>query len=136
MESLLKLYGLTLVTFLAIDLLWLGIVARPFYRRHLGFMLAPHPNWGAAILFYLLFVAGILVFVVMPGLEAASWTSVLLRGAFFGLVTYAAYDLTNQATAKDWPVVVTVVDMIWGSVLTMTVATAGVAIGRWLHLGR
>jgi uncharacterized membrane protein len=136
MAYLLKLYGLTLVAFFAIDLLWLGVVARSFYRRHLGFMLAPHPNWWAAILFYLLFVAGVLVFVVMPSLQASSWTSILLRGAFFGLVTYAAYDLTNQATAKDWPVVVTVVDMIWGSVLTMTVATIGVALGRWLNLTR
>lgn len=132
MTYYLKLYAATLVAFFAIDMVWLGLVARTFYKRHLGFLMAPIPNWPAAILFYLLFIAGILVFVVVPGLSDGSLKTTLMRAALFGLVTYATYDLTNLATVKDWPVLVTVVDMIWGTVLTVTVSLAGFMAGRWL----
>lgn len=127
-----KLYAVTLLAFFAIDMVWLGLVAPKFYRTHIGFLLAPSPNWLAAIIFYLLFIAGILVFVVVPGLGDAATATTLLRGAFFGLVTYATYDLTNQATVKDWPVIVTVVDLIWGTLLTAAVSYAGLLAGRWL----
>lgn len=127
-----KLYLLTLVAFLAIDMVWLGLVARGFYRKYLGYLLSPSPNWIAAILFYLLFVAGILVFAVVPGLEAGTLGKAVLLGALFGLFTYATYDLTNQATIKDWPLVITLVDLVWGTVLSSTVAWIGFVIGRWL----
>lgn len=126
----LKLYLATLAVFLTIDLAWLGFIARPFYQKHLGYILASPPNWIAAILFYLIFVAGILVFVVVPGLNTESFTTTLLRAGFFGLVTYATYDLTNLATVKDWPAIVTFVDMIWGTVLSIAVSCAGLAIGK------
>ena len=132
MAYYLKLYIAILVAFLAIDMLWLGLLARTFYRKHLGYIMAPSPNWPAAIIFYLLFLVGLLIFVVLPGLEAGSFTSTLLRGALFGLITYATYDLTNQATIRDWPVVVTVVDMCWGVVLSVAVSTIGFFAGRWL----
>lgn len=132
MGHYLKLYGATLVAFFAIDMLWLGLVARSFYRQHLGFLLSPNVNWVAALLFYLLFIAGILVFVVLPGLKADSLRTTLLYGAFFGLVTYATYDLTNLATVKQWPLIVTVVDLLWGMVLTAAVSTAGFFAGKWL----
>lgn len=128
----LKLYLITLFAFFAIDMLWLGVVARTFYRKHLGFLLTPSPNWIAAIIFYLLFIVGILVFVVLPGLKDDSLRSTLLRAALFGLITYATYDLTNLATVKDWPVLVTVVDMIWGMVLSVAVSFVGFMAGKWL----
>jgi len=127
-----KLYLLTLVAFFAIDMVWLGLVARGFYRKHLGFLLAPNPNWAAAILFYLLFVVGLLVFAVVPGLRAGSLGKALLLGALFGLLTYATYDLTNLATIKDWPLVITVVDMVWGVILASLVTCSGFLIGQWL----
>jgi len=127
-----KLYFATLVAFLAIDMLWLGLVARTFYRKYLGFLMAPSPNWPAAIIFYLLFVVGIVVFAVLPGLEANSLKETLLRAALFGLIAYATYDLTNLATVKDWPLIVTIVDLIWGTVVSVVVSYAGYMAGKWL----
>jgi uncharacterized membrane protein len=127
-----KLYFATLIAFFAIDMVWLGLVARTFYRKYLGFLMAPNPNWLAAILFYALFIVGILVFVVVPGLKDNSLKTTLLRAALFGLVTYATYDLTNLATVKDWPVLITVVDLIWGTVLSVAVSGVGFFAGKWL----
>lgn len=132
MAYYLKLYFATLVAFFAIDMFWLGLVARTFYREQLGFLMAPNTNWAAAIVFYLLFILGIVVLVVLPGLEDDSLRTTLLRGALFGLVTYATYDLTNLATLKDWPLLMTVVDMIWGTVLSMAVSFASFMAGKWL----
>ncbi len=128
-----KVYLASLVGFLAIDMVWLVVVARGFYRKHLGFLLSDQPNWWAAIAFYLLFVAAVLVFAVGPGLQSNSLRKAALLGGFFGLVTYATYDLTNLATVKDWPWVVTVVDMVWGTVLTATVGCIGYLAGTWLR---
>ncbi len=128
----LKLYLCTLVAFFAVDMVWLGLIARGFYQKHLGFLLRTPPNWTAAIVFYLLFVAGLLVFVVVPGLQAGSTKKVLILGALFGLITYATYDLTNHATVKDWPWIVTVVDLLWGGVLATVVSYLGFLAGRWL----
>ena len=127
-----KLYLLTLIAFFAIDMVWLGLVARGFYQQHLGFLLRSSPNWTAAIIFYLLFVLGILVFVVVPGLQAGSAKKVLLLGALFGVITYATYDLTNLATVKNWPLIVTVVDLAWGGVLATSVGYLGFLAGKWL----
>ena len=128
----LKLYLVTLIVFFAIDMVWLGLVARTFYRKYLGFLMAPSPNWLAAIIFYLLFIVGILVFVVVPGLEANSLKTTLLRAALFGLITYATYDLTNLATVKDWPVLITVVDMAWGTALSVMVSLGSFMAGKRL----
>ena len=127
-----KLYFGTLLAFFAVDMVWLGLVARGFYSKHIGFLLSPSPKWAAAILFYLLFVVGLLVFAILPGLQAGSLVRALLLGALFGLLTYATYDLTNLATVKDWPLIVTIVDMIWGTTLATIVTLAGFYIGRWL----
>ncbi len=129
----LKLYLVSLAAFFAIDMFWLGLVARSFYQQYLGFLLAPSPNWLVAAIFYLLFIAGILFFVVVPGLERDSFKATLLRAALFGLITYATYDLTNLATLKDWPVLLTVVDMIWGTVLSVLVSSVGFMVGKWLR---
>ena len=128
----LKLYLCTLVAFFAIDMVWLGLVARGFYQKHLGFLLRANPNWSAAIVFYLLFILGLLVFVVVPSLQAGSAKKLMILGALFGLITYATYDLTNLATVKDWPWIVTVVDMLWGAVLATSVSYLGFLAGKWL----
>jgi uncharacterized membrane protein len=129
----LKLYLCTLLGFLVIDMVWLGLIARGFYQKQLGFLLRANPNWSAAIVFYLLFVCGLLVFVVVPGLEAGSTRKVLMLGALFGLITYATYDLTNLATVKDWPWIVTVADLCWGVVLATSVSYLGYLAGNWLQ---
>lgn len=132
MAFYIKLYFATLVAFFVIDMVWLGLVARTFYSQHLGFIMAPSINWLAAIIFYLLFIVGILVFVVVPGLESNSLRTTLLRAVLFGLITYATYDLTNLATLKDWPVLVTIVDMAWGTVLSISVSYVSFLAGKWL----
>jgi len=131
----LKLYLLTAVVFFAIDLVWLGVVAVNFYQRHLGSLLAEQVRWVPAILFYLIFIAGLLVFAVQPGLSAGSLGRAAVLGAFLGFMAYATFDLTCLALFKNFPVVVVVVDMIWGSCLTAVVSSAGYGIGRWLGLG-
>ena len=129
----LKLYFFTLVAFFAIDMVWLGVVARGFYQKHLGFLLRANPNWSAAIAFYLLFVFGLLVFVIVPSLETGSTKKVLILGALFGVITYATYDLTNLATVKDWPWIVTAVDLLWGGILATSVSYLGFLAGKWLQ---
>jgi uncharacterized membrane protein len=118
----LLVYAVTLPIFFAVDLVWIGVVARSFYQRQLGFLLSPNVNWPAALLFYAVYIAGIVFFAVRPALEVGSATRALACGAFFGFVAYATYDLSNQATVRDWPVLVTVVDLAWGTVLTAVVS--------------
>ena len=128
------LYLVALPVFLLIDLVWLGVVARDFYRTQMGSLMADPIVWWAAILFYLLLIAGIVFFAVMPAIDAGSWTKALLLGAAFGFFTYMTYDLTNLATLRGWPVLLTVVDIAWGTVLCGTVATASYVIGLRLGL--
>lgn len=117
------LYAVTLPIFFVIDLFWIGLVARDFYRRHLGHLLSPQIDWTAAILFYLVFIAGIVFFAVRPALEAGSGWRALMYGAFLGFLAYATYDMTNQATMQAWPRLVTVVDLAWGTFLTAAVSS-------------
>ncbi len=125
-------YLLTTVFFFAVDMLWLGVVAKGFYQKQLGPILSEQVNWAAALAFYLLFVGGILLFVVFPALESGSLRRVVVLGALFGLVTYATYDLTNLATLRGFPPLVAAVDMAWGMVLTGTVAAVGFFLARRL----
>lgn len=133
MTSYLRLYLSTLAAFLLLDMLWLGVLARAFYQRHLGYLLASQPLWLAAILFYMLFVAGLIHFVILPGRSVGSLRYTLVRAAFFGLITYATYDLTNLATIRDWPLILTLVDLLWGMVLSSLVSMVGFRVAR--HLG-
>ncbi|MBS3972227.1 MAG: DUF2177 family protein [Erysipelotrichia bacterium] len=109
--------------FMVIDLIWLGVIAAPFYRNQIGFLMAKNVNWAAAVLFYIIFIVGMVVFVIQPALTAQSITSAILLGALFGLVTYATYDLTNLATLEGWPLTLVVVDIIWGTTLSVLVST-------------
>jgi uncharacterized membrane protein len=126
------LYLVTLAVFFVIDMIWLGFVAKDFYRKHLGSMLSSKVNWAAALLFYLVFVAGLLVFVMRPALAQGEPLKALLLGGLFGLISYATYDLSNLATLKDWPVIVTIVDLAWGTALGGLVSLSGALLGRWL----
>lgn len=103
-------------------MVWLGLAAKNFYAKHIGFLMKANVNWAAAILFYLLFLAGLVVFVIAPAFEKDSWIHALILGALFGLITYATYDLTNLATLKGWPLALTVVDLSWGAVLAGSVS--------------
>ncbi len=132
LKQMMVLYLITLAVFFLIDMIWLGVVAKGFYRRHLGTMLSPKLNWGAAILFYLLFIAGLLIFVIRPALAQGVLLSALSFGALFGLISYATYDLSNLATLRDWPLIVTVVDLFWGAVLGGVVSLVSTLLGRWL----
>lgn len=130
----LKLYAITLPVFFAIDMVWLGFVAKNFYRNQIGFLMRSEINWTAAIAFYLLFVVGLVLFVIAPAIEKKSWTHALLFGSLFGLITYATYDLSNLATLKDWPLLVTIVDLAWGATLAASVSTASFFIARKIGL--
>jgi uncharacterized membrane protein len=118
----LKLYLIAFVLFFVIDLLWLGIVAKDIYKKYLGHLMSEQVNWAAAIIFYLLFIGGLVFFVIMPAVEAESIGKALLYGALFGFITYATYDLTNLATLKDWPIQITIIDLVWGTFLGTSVS--------------
>lgn len=118
-----KLFAIALPVFFAIDMVWLGLVAKDFYRTQIGALMKSDVNWAAAIIFYLIFIIGLVIFVIAPAIEKGSWSHALLFGALFGFVCYATYDLTNLAVAKDWPLLVTIVDMVWGAVLAASVST-------------
>ena len=128
----LKLYIATVPVFFLIDMVWLGLVARTFYQKRLGFILSDQVNWTAAIIFYLIFISGIILFAVWPALEAKSLGRAALLGGLFGFFTYATYDLTNLATIKNWPIAVVLVDIAWGFVLCSAVATTSFLIANWL----
>lgn len=117
-----KIYAIALPVFFVIDMIWLGLIAKNFYRAQIGSLMRTDVNWLAAIIFYLIFITGLVVFVIMPAVEKHSLINALVFGALFGLVCYATYDLTNLAVAKNWPLLVTIVDLIWGSVLAASVS--------------
>lgn len=130
----LKLYLIALPVFFAIDMVWLGLVAKNFYRQQIGFLMKSNFNWTAAILFYLLFIVGLVIFVIQPAVEKNSWQHALLFGALFGLISYATYDLTNLATVNNWPLLVTIVDLAWGAVLAASVSTVTYLIAHKLGI--
>ena len=129
--KLLAVYFLTLITFLAIDSVWLGLIAKDMYRRELGHLLAPNVRWGAALVFYVIYIAGLLILVVLPH-KGSPLLTVAALGALFGLVAYATYDLTNLATLTRWPLSVTLADLAWGAVVTGVTAIAGRGYACWL----
>jgi uncharacterized membrane protein len=104
-------------------MIWLGVIAKGFYRNALEPLLTPNINWIAAIIFYLLFLVGVLIFALLPGMERRSLVYTIEMAALFGFIAYATYDLTNLATLRDWPLMLSIVDMIWGSFLSASTAT-------------
>jgi len=118
---------------LAIDAVWLGLVAPKFYKAQIGHLMAETPNFIAALVFYLLFIVGLVYFVLLPAVEAESLSKAIVAGVLFGFMTYATYDLTNLATLKDWPITVTIVDLAWGSFLSGSISTLSYLIFNLLN---
>lgn len=127
-----KLYALTVPVFFLVDLLWLGVIAKQLYRKELGFILADRVNWSAAITFYLIYIVGIIFFAVRPALTTRSIYQAIYLGALYGFFTYATYDLTNMATIDNWPLRIVVIDILWGTLLCLTVATSSYLIAQVL----
>lgn len=121
-------YVAALITMVAIDLLWLGVIAKPLYQQGIGHLMAEKPNIPAAVLFYVLYPVGIVIFAIAPDAVSASWLKTFTSAALFGLFAYATYDLTNLATLKGWPVSLAALDMAWGSLVTGVSALAGKAV--------
>lgn len=130
MKKILILFSVAMATFLIIDLLWLGVVAQAFYQEHLGHLLAPNFKVVPAVIFYIGFVLGLVFLVLKPGIERKSYVQTLLLAALYGFATYGAYDLTNYATMIDFPIIIVIVDLIWGTVLTITTATVTYLVYR------
>jgi uncharacterized membrane protein len=125
---MIKQYLVALITFLMIDGIWLTVVAKNFYAKHLGFLMSKTPNLLAAGIFYLIYILTLVILIINPAIQKGSLMSAILTGALFGLCAYATYDLTNLATIKDWPLIVTIVDLIWGTFVSASVA----GISYWL----
>ena len=125
-----KHYLITLVVFLILDAIWLGLIARRLYRAQIGFLMAAQPKWTAAGVFYLLFVAGLVVFCVLPAVREGSLGQAAWRAALFGLVTYATYDLTNLATVEGWPLLDTAIHLAWGTALSTATISISVCLVR------
>jgi uncharacterized membrane protein len=126
----LKLYGVGVLVCFGCDLLWLGVVARGFYQRHIGYLMRSDVQWLPAVLFYLLYVAALIVFVVAPAVERQSLPRAVGLGAFFGLAAYAAYDLTSLAVVKDYPLIAALVDLAWGVSLSAVVSGVAYVVAR------
>ena len=121
-------YLAALTTFVVADMVWLGLMTPRFYRPTLGDILVTGVNLPPALVFYLLYPVGLVIFVVNPALKSGSIGPALLYGALFGFFTYATYDLSNYATLRNWSLPLTVVDIAWGSVL----AALAAAVSFWL----
>ena len=120
----LKIYLTTMIVFFLVDILWLGLISEKLYSEYLGHLMSPKVNWTAALIFYALFIAGLVFFVINPALAKDSLKYAILVGGFFGLIAYGTYDLTNLATLKDWPLNITIIDLVWGTFLNG--ATSGI----------
>jgi uncharacterized membrane protein len=125
-------YLLTTLVFFAIDMVWLGFVAKNLYRKYLGALLSDTVNWSAAIIFYLIFIIGIFIFVITPAVEKQSLARAIVLGAIFGFIAYATYDLTNYATLKGFPLSIVFIDLTWGACLTAMVSMAGYYIVKFI----
>jgi len=118
-----KLFLIAFILFLLIDMVWLGLIAKPLYQQYLGGLLKANVNWIAAIIFYIIFIVGLVLFVIYPAMDKKSLSTAMLYGALFGFITYATYDLTNLATMNHWPLEITLIDLAWGTFLGFSTST-------------
>lgn len=118
-------YCTTALVLFAIDMFWLGLIARNLYVKHLGHLLAERVNWAAAIIFYALYIVGIILFAIEPGVRSDSSSRAVVWGVLYGFFTYATYELTNLALLKDWPVTIVFIDIAWGMILCGIASAAG-----------
>jgi len=131
MKRHLAAYAGTLIVMVGLDLLWLGIIAKPIYQQGIGHLMTDKPNVPAAVLFYALFAIGLVVFSVLPDGAAPGWGKTLGMAALFGFFAYATYDLTNLATLKKWPTGLSVMDVVWGTCVSAAAAAGGKALMHW-----
>ncbi|NMA48692.1 MAG: DUF2177 family protein [Tissierellia bacterium] len=124
------MYIITLIIFFAIDIIWLGFIAKDIYKEHLGFIMGEKTNWIAAIVFYMVYIIGLIFFALNPALQKDSLIYAALVGGFFGLITYATYDMTNLATLKDWSIFITAIDITWGTLLCSATSSISFIILR------
>lgn len=129
-KNLAAAYLASVITLAGMDLLWLGVAAQGFYQNRLGHLLGKEVHWWAAGAFYALYSAGVLFFATAPAIEKNSLAEAAFRGGLLGLVTYAAYNLTNLALLKDWPADLAAADTLWGIIITSTVSMAGFLASR------
>jgi uncharacterized membrane protein len=125
MMKLIAAYLTTAVVMIVIDLIWLGVIAKPLYQQGIGHLMTDKPNIAAAVTFYLLFPAGLMVFAVTPQVAMEGWQKTAWLGAMFGFFSYATYDLTNLATLKNYPLSLALIDMAWGTMVSAVAASAG-----------
>ncbi len=125
MKTVIVAYLGTIVTFLVADALWIGVIARSFYKEQIGDLMLPSPNLPVAALFYLFFAGAIVLFAVTPGLKTASLSTAMVYGGILGLAAFGTYDITNLATLKNWPLKMSLVDMAWGTFVTGLAASGG-----------
>ena len=118
-------YAATACVMVALDFIWLGVIAKPIYKEGIGHLLAARPNLWVAVIFYLVFAVGLMYFAVAANDAGAAWRKTLLSAALFGFFAYATYDLTNLATLKNWPIGVSIIDVAWGTLVSTIAAAAG-----------
>jgi len=131
--SIIVSFILTFIVFLIVDMIWLGVIARKIYKKHLGSLLSDKVNWAAAFIFYIIYVIGILIFVVYPAVDQDSVLFAIFMGVLLGILTYSTYDLTNLATLKGWPIKIVFIDIAWGALLSAIVSLCGFYIVKWIH---
>lgn len=125
-----SIYGITFLSFLGLDSFWLGIVSPKLYKHYIGHLMADKPNLFAGGIFYLIFILGLTIFVIVPALDKQSLAHAAGYGALFGLVTYATFDLTSQAVFKNWPTAISVIDITWGIILTSAVSSVAYLLAK------
>jgi uncharacterized membrane protein len=125
MTKFLVAYAVTITVMLVLDVLWIGVIAKPLYQQGIGHLMAEQPRLGVAVGFYLMYAVGLVVFAVNQGGSAGDWKSAMLYGALFGFFAYATYDLTNLATLRNWPVSLALIDIAWGTAVSAVCAGAG-----------
>ena len=130
--TFIKLFIIAFIVFFAVDLLWLGIIAKNLYQDAIGHLMSSRPNWTAAMIFYTLYIVFLVIFVLSPAESKSSLSHAMIYGALFGFITYATYDLTNLATLKDWPLYLTFIDIGWGTFLGFSVSTLTHIIYQWI----
>ena len=123
MWEFLKVYLITFVVFMVIEGIWLAVVAKDFYKKEIGYIMSKSPKILPTLIFSLVFVFGLVFFVINPALARDSWSYALLAGSILGLVSYSTYDLTNHAALEGWPLKVTIVDLLWGLSMSAMVST-------------
>jgi uncharacterized membrane protein len=122
----------TFIVMLIIDLLWLGVIAKSLYQQGMGDLMSPTPRVGIAALFYLMYPVGLVIFAIMPGVDANSVLRAGVLGALFGLFAYSTYDLTNLSVIRNWPVALSFIDIAWGALVSGVSSAAGAMAWRWM----